>query len=86
MERKIGGFAVSTAGHDKGTMYVVVGQEGDRYLLADGKYKTLEKPKRKSRKHLAFLHAQGEFPEGRPIRNEEVKRAIKLQAVKVPTK
>ncbi len=86
MERNVGEFAVSTAGHDRGTMYVVVGREGDRYLLADGKCRTLERPKRKSGKHLAFLHAQGEFPQGGPVRNEEVKRAIKLQAAKVPTK
>lgn len=86
MENNIGGFAVSTAGHDKDTMYVIIGREGNRFLLADGKYKTLEKPKRKSGKHLAVLHAQGEFPKGRPERNEEVKRALKLQAAKVPTK
>ena len=39
----IGQFAVSKAGHDKGNLYVVI---------ADGKAKTQEKPKKKRRKHI----------------------------------
>lgn len=79
---KIGGFAVPKAGHDRGKLYVIIGYEEGKYLLADGKHRTLEKPRRKQRKHLEFLHTQegfGElFSEGaRPIRNEDIKRAIK---------
>ena len=45
-------LAVSKAGHDSGTVYVIVGEEGDFLLAADGKLKSLEAPKRKNKKHL----------------------------------
>ena len=44
----IGQFAVSKAGHDKGTLYVVVAREGDFVYLSDGRLKTPQKPKKKS--------------------------------------
>lgn len=83
MKKKIGGFAVPKAGHDRGKLYVVVGYEEGKYLLADGKTRTLEKPRRKQRKHLDFIDIPqgfGEwFSEGkRPLRNEEIKRAVRL--------
>lgn len=52
MENLIGRFVVSVAGHDAGTVYLIVGQEGEKLLISDGRYKTLAKPKRKSRKHV----------------------------------
>lgn len=45
-------LAVSEAGHDCGTLYVIVGEEGELLLAADGRYKTLKAPKRKNKKHL----------------------------------
>ncbi len=42
----------SLAGHDKGKLYLIIGEENGRLLLADGKSKTLAKPKLKSSKHL----------------------------------
>ncbi len=46
-------LAVSTAGHDKGTLYVIVGREGEDFLLAaDGRIRTLGAPKKKNKKHL----------------------------------
>ncbi len=45
-------LAVSTAGHDRGSVYVIVGEEEDFLLAADGKLKLLASPKRKNRKHL----------------------------------
>ena len=45
-------LARSKCGHDKGRLYVLIGEDGDRYLLADGKGRTLEKPKRKNKKHV----------------------------------
>ena len=38
-------IVVSLAGHDKGKLYQVVGEEKGKLLLADGKNKTLAKPK-----------------------------------------
>ena len=45
-------LAVSLAGHDKEHIYAIVREEGDLVCLADGKTKTLEKPKKKNRKHI----------------------------------
>ncbi|MCL2170219.1 MAG: KOW domain-containing RNA-binding protein [Defluviitaleaceae bacterium] len=49
---KIGQIVISKAGRDKGQWFVVVGVEGDYALLADGKGRSLEGPKRKKRKHI----------------------------------
>ncbi len=44
----------SLAGHDKGRAYIVLGQEGDRLVLVDGKLRKLDKPKKKNLRHTAF--------------------------------
>ena len=49
------GLALAAAGHDRGTMYLVLGEDGDRVLLADGRLRKLSRPKRKNRKHVIFL-------------------------------
>ena len=45
-------LAVSLAGHDKDSVYAVVADEGSMVLLADGRTRTLEKPKKKNQKHI----------------------------------
>lgn len=50
-----GGVAQSVAGRDKGRLYLIVGQEGEKLLLADGKYKPASDPKPKNRKHVRLL-------------------------------
>ncbi|MCI8506499.1 MAG: hypothetical protein HFI67_09975 [Lachnospiraceae bacterium] len=91
MKKEIGGFAVPKAGHDRGKLYVIVGYEEGKFLLADGRLKTMETPRKKQRKHLDFLKAEDDlkklFSEGeRSVRNEEIKRAIKLHAARVHIK
>ena len=48
----ISDVVVSTAGRDRGESFYVVGVEGEYLMLANGKDRTLEKPKRKKRKHV----------------------------------
>ena len=48
-----GSVVVSKAGRDKGYLLAVVGSEKDFVLVADGKERPLERPKRKNPKHLA---------------------------------
>ena len=43
---------VSTAGRDRGSLFYVIGMEEEYLLLSDGRGRTLEKPKRKKRKHV----------------------------------
>lgn len=47
-----GKFATSKAGHDKGRTYVVIGEDGERVLLCDGRTKTLASPKQKNIRHV----------------------------------
>ena len=49
------GLALSAAGHDRGTLYLVLSEDGRSVLLADGKLRKLSRPKRKNRKHVIFL-------------------------------
>ena len=60
-EMKITMLARSLAGHDKGKVFAVLGEDGDYLLIADGKGRTAVKPKRKTRKHVQIItHLPGE--------------------------
>ncbi|MCD8105363.1 MAG: KOW domain-containing RNA-binding protein [Lachnospiraceae bacterium] len=50
-------LARSLAGHDKGSLYVVLEENPDAgsYLLSDGKHRTLNHPKRKNAKHVQLI-------------------------------
>ena len=52
-------IVTSTAGRDKGEVFFVLATEGDFLLLADGKTRPVERPKRKRRKHAALLRRDG---------------------------
>ena len=54
----IGGVAQSVAGRDKGRLYLIVGAEGEKLLLADGKYRQVSNPKVKNKKHVRLLPKQ----------------------------
>ena len=45
-------LAVSLAGHDKGSIYAIVREESGCVFIADGKSKTLQKPKKKNPMHI----------------------------------
>ncbi len=52
MDFEIGQLVRSLAGRDKERLYVIIGFEEDRALLSDGRYRPLDKPKKKNFKHL----------------------------------
>lgn len=52
MEINVGRVVVSSAGHDKGRLMLVVGADGGRVLVADGKERKLAHPKQKNLKHV----------------------------------
>lgn len=53
---KIGQLVCSTLGRDKGRVYLVIGiLDSNRLLVADGKYRKIEKPKKKNIKHVSKL-------------------------------
>lgn len=53
MELLRGMVVRSLAGHDTGSYFVALSVEDGFAIVADGKLRTLEKPKRKNIKHLA---------------------------------
>lgn len=78
-----GMMASSKAGHDRNEIYVIVGEDEKYVYLCDGRLKTLEKPKKKSKKHIQVIKAgideklRQRLREGLPVRNEEIRYAIK---------
>lgn len=81
-EKLKGRLALSKAGRDKGSIYVIWDEDGEYVYLVDGKYKPLEKPKKKKRKHIAVLRERAEeliqtVRENRRVTNEDIKRTIK---------
>ena len=80
----IGMLAVSLAGHDKGRIYLIIGEEGDFCYLADGKTRGAENPKKKRKKHRQIMKTRDEalaekLKDGKTIYNEEIKLAIKVR-------
>lgn len=51
----IGYFATAKAGHDTGSLYVIVREEGAYVYLSDGRLRTVEHPKKKSRRHIQII-------------------------------
>ena len=71
----------STAGRDQGKLFFVLEVEEDFLLLADGKTRKLERPKRKKRKHTAFqAHSDCRVAEkirsGEKLTNSELRRTL----------
>ena len=83
MEWKKGMLAVSKAGHDKDSWYVVLNIEGNYAYLVNGTTKTLEKPKKKKMMHLQLVNKipellQEKMNQEKQWINEDVKRVLKL--------
>lgn len=80
----IGKFAKSKAGHDKNNIYIIIEETDNEVYLVDGVIRTVEKPKKKRKKHIQIIHEKvsDELEEKirtrKPLQNEEVKRQIKL--------
>ena len=71
----------SVAGRDAGSLFFVLATEGDFLLLADGKTRPVERPKRKRRKHAKLYRSDGGSLSGRirsseQITNSELRKAI----------
>ena len=74
-------IVTSTAGRDKGEAFFVLATEGDFLLLADGKLRPVERPKRKRRKHVVLRRADGgelsrRIRSNESITNSELRKAI----------
>ena len=77
----LGRLATSRSGRDTGGVYLVIGVESATVVLvADGRHRTVARPKRKNVKHLelgAIFPAVAErLAAGPPLTDEEVRAAI----------
>ena len=77
----IADVVISTAGRDAGSMFYVIGTEDAYLLLVNGKDRTLEKPKRKKRKHACkVLRSETRVAEklrsGDKVLNSELRRDL----------
>ena len=71
----------SDAGRDKGKLFVVLAVEGEYLLLADGKVRKVESPKRKKRRHVLFVAADDsrlsdKIKSEEKITNSELRRTL----------
>ena len=72
---------ISLNGRDAGKRFIVTDTEGEYSLLADGKNRRVEKPKRKKNKHLK-LESGGDsrvavkLKNGEKVTNSEIRRAL----------
>ena len=77
----ISDVVLSTAGRDRGQLFYCVGTDAQFVLLADGKGRTLEKPKRKKRKHVqkvlrAETRVADKIRNGDKVLNSELRRDL----------
>lgn len=85
---EVGSLVISKAGHDKGQIYVIIKVDEEYIYLSDGIYKTLDKLKKKKRKHIQRINYIDEkinkkIKNHEPMINEEIKRTIKLYVDKI---
>lgn len=79
----IGMLATSKAGHDKSEVYVIIAEDNEFVYLSDGRLKPLQKPKKKSKKHIQLIKKgideglQKRLIEGETVYDEEIKYVIK---------
>ena len=72
---------ISLNGRDEGKRFIVIGVEDEYSILADGKGRRTEKPKRKKHKHLkpegkAGGKAAEKLLSGEKATNNEIRRAL----------
>ncbi len=81
MEIEKSNIVRSGAGRDKGKLFVVLAVEGEYLLLADGKSRKVESPKRKKRRHVLFVSAEEtrlaeKIKSEEKITNSELRRTL----------
>lgn len=76
-ENIVGMLASSKAGHDKDSVYVIIQEDGEYIYVADGTGRTVERPKRKNRKHVQLIKKKRMPEPDNGFDDLEIKRVIK---------
>ena len=82
---QISDVVISTAGRDQGKLFYVIGTDPVYLMLANGKDRTLDKPKRKKRKQVQkVLRAETrvalKIQNGDKVLNSELRRDLAFQS------
>ena len=82
MNKYIGCFATSIAGHDHNNIYVIIDADDEYVYLVDGKIRKVNNPKKKKLKHVQLIKRTDDTITGRindnaALTNEDIKYAIK---------
>ena len=82
---EISDVVISIAGRDQGSWFYVVAQDQSHLYLANGKDRTLEKPKRKKRRHVQKIlrsetRVAGKLRTGDKVLNSELRRDLAFLA------
>ena len=77
----ISDVVVSTAGHDQGKLFYVIDEDANYLILANGKDRTLDKPKRKKRRHVQKVlrsetRVAQKIASGDKVLNSELRRDL----------
>ena len=77
----ISDVVVSIAGRDQGKLFYVIGTDPVYLMLANGKDRTLDKPKRKKRKHVqkvlrAETRVAAKLASGDKVLNSELRKDL----------
>ena len=81
----ISDVVVSTAGHDQGKLFYVIDEDANYLVLANGKDRTLDKPKRKKRRHVQKVlrsetRVAAKLISGDKVLNSELRRDLAFHA------
>ena len=81
----ISDVVVSKAGHDQDKWFYVIGEDQEFLLLANGKDRPLDKPKRKKRKHVQKVlrsetRVAAKILSGDKVLNSELRRDLAFLA------
>lgn len=85
-----GQLVESTAGRDRGSTFLVLGQDADGFIwVVDGQRRPVERPKKKNRKHLKAHPLVDEtlgrrWAAGEPVTNQEVWEALQRLQDQLP--
>ena len=78
---RIADVVISLNGRDEGKRFLIVGTEGEYSMLADGKNRKIDKPKRKKNKHIKLVEniagpIADKLAQGSKVTNNELRRTL----------
>jgi ribosomal protein L14E/L6E/L27E len=82
-------IVLSLAGHDRGELFFVIAEDGDHVLIANGKGRKVDNPKRKKRKHVRRVaridsRVANKLRQGDKVLNSELRKDLAVYKANNP--